>query len=198
MYALVDCNNFYVSCERVFAPALNDRKMAQYKVALALGEKKYMNTNLKTGTGAAAVLEGLSRYVEDRGYKHDYLKYQGWRKHAGRFATGVEIPQLKWTKQGLKGDSAVCMNVGWYKYTASKDEYVRIGGHWITLVGYGADREGKRDDAVLIVHDPATRAGKGPAHDYVWLKQIKSGRLTGKSSGLPCPAKECRSGQKPF
>lgn len=25
MYALVDCNNFYVSCERVFAPALNGR-----------------------------------------------------------------------------------------------------------------------------------------------------------------------------
>lgn len=25
MYALIDCNNFYVSCERVFAPSLNDR-----------------------------------------------------------------------------------------------------------------------------------------------------------------------------
>ena len=23
MYALVDCNNFYASCERVFAPSLN-------------------------------------------------------------------------------------------------------------------------------------------------------------------------------
>ena len=25
MYALVDCNNFYVSCERVFQPHLNDK-----------------------------------------------------------------------------------------------------------------------------------------------------------------------------
>lgn len=25
MYALVDCNNFYVSCERVFAPQLDGR-----------------------------------------------------------------------------------------------------------------------------------------------------------------------------
>lgn len=25
MYALIDCNNFYVSCERVFQPSLNDR-----------------------------------------------------------------------------------------------------------------------------------------------------------------------------
>src|SRR5271156_4308124 len=25
MYALVDCNNFYCSCERVFNPGLNDR-----------------------------------------------------------------------------------------------------------------------------------------------------------------------------
>ena len=24
MYALVDCNNFYVSCERVFNPSIND------------------------------------------------------------------------------------------------------------------------------------------------------------------------------
>ena len=25
MYALVDCNNFYASCERVFNPALNGK-----------------------------------------------------------------------------------------------------------------------------------------------------------------------------
>lgn len=25
MYALVDCNNFFVSCERVFNPSLNNR-----------------------------------------------------------------------------------------------------------------------------------------------------------------------------
>ena len=25
MYALVDCNNFYVSCERVFNPSINDK-----------------------------------------------------------------------------------------------------------------------------------------------------------------------------
>ena len=25
MYALADCNNFFVSCERVFNPGLNDR-----------------------------------------------------------------------------------------------------------------------------------------------------------------------------
>ena len=27
MYALVDCNNFYCSCERVFQPALNGKPM---------------------------------------------------------------------------------------------------------------------------------------------------------------------------
>ena len=25
MYALVDCNNFYVSCERVFNPSINNK-----------------------------------------------------------------------------------------------------------------------------------------------------------------------------
>ena len=28
MYALVDCNNFYVSCERVFNPRLRDKPVA--------------------------------------------------------------------------------------------------------------------------------------------------------------------------
>lgn len=28
MYALVDCNNFFASCERVFNPALRDKPIA--------------------------------------------------------------------------------------------------------------------------------------------------------------------------
>ena len=33
MYALVDCNNFYVSCERVFAPHLAGRPVAHFGTA---------------------------------------------------------------------------------------------------------------------------------------------------------------------
>ena len=92
---------------------------AQYEMARLLGEKKYMNTNLKTGTGAGGVLEGAGRYIADRGYECGYLKFQGWRKHPSRFGSGVVVPELHWIKNGLLGNSAVWLNVGWYKYNRS-------------------------------------------------------------------------------
>ena len=153
-----------------------------------LGSKKYMNTNLKTGTGAGGLLEGLARYVQDKGYEYRYLKFQGWREHSGRFTLGKAIPELEWIKSGINGNSAVWLNVGWYKYNSSSDEYARTGGHWVTLVGYGVDEKGKRDPAVLIIHDPAPRCGKDQ-HEYVRMKLIGSGRLTGKNSGLPRQAR---------
>ena len=171
------------------APGLDDRKEAQFEVARLLGTKKYMNTNLQTGTGVGGVVEGLARYIEDRGYEYRFLKYEGWRKHPHRFGSGVAVPELSWMREGLKGNSAVWLNVGWYRYSASTEEYTRIGGHWVTLAGYGLDRKGKEDSSILIIHDPATRAGGNPAHEYVRVKPISSGMLTGKNYGLPCAAK---------
>ena len=166
------------------APSLRSRRKAQHEVARMLGSEKYMNTDLKTGTGVGGVLEGLARYVEDKGYEYRYLKFQGWRKHPGRFGLGVDVPRLSWIKSGIKGNSAVWLNVGWYKYNSSSDEYARTGGHWVTLVGYGVDEKGKQDPAILIIHDPAPRCGKNP-HEYVRMEVIDAGRLTGKRSGLP-------------
>lgn len=170
------------------APGLPRREEAQFEIARLLGTKKYMNTNLKTGTGAGGLLEGVSRYIKDKGYDYRYLGYQGWRKHPRQFSSGAAVPELRWIKGGLKGDSAVWFNIGWYKYTSSSDEYVRIGGHWVTLAGYGVDQKGNEDPAIVIIHDPAPRAGKRPSHEYVRVKLIKSGLLTGQSYGLPCKA----------
>jgi len=162
---------------------------AQYEMARLLGEKKYMNTNLKTGTGVGGVLEGVARYLADREYEYSCLKFQGWRKHPSRFGSGVAVPELHWIKNGLLGNSAVWLNVGWYKYNRSSDEYLRIGGHWVTLVGYGVDRQGKSDSHILIIHDPAPRSGRGLVHNFVRVKSIKHGMLTGKHTGLPRQAK---------
>jgi hypothetical protein len=170
------------------APILADRRKVQFEIARALGSKHYMNTNVKRGTGASGVLEGVGRYIEDNGYEYRYLKYQGWRNHPSRFGLGVAVPELDWLKSGVRGNSGVWLNVGWYKYDSSNDEYVRIGGHWVTLVGYGVDENGRCGPAILIIHDPAPRCGKDP-HEYVQMKLMNSGRLTGKSSGLPRQAK---------
>ncbi|MHC4743082.1 MAG: hypothetical protein ACYS8Z_14290 [Planctomycetota bacterium] len=170
------------------APALHDRRKAHIEVARSLGSDKYMNTSLKTGTGAGGILLGLARYIEDKGYEYRYLKFQGWRTHPERFSAGEGVPQLDWLKKGLKGDSAVLLNAGWYKFDPRKDEYTRIGGHWVTLVGYGVDEKGHEDPNILIVHDPSPRCGKSP-HEYVRMELITAGRLTGNRAGLPRSAK---------
>jgi len=170
------------------SPNLQEPGKAHFEIARSLGSKKYMNTNLETGTGAGGVLEGLARYIDDKGYEYSYLKFQGWRKHPERFGLGEPIPDLNWLKSGIEGNSAVSLNIGWYEYNPSTNEYARIGGHWVTLVGYGVDEKGKADPAILIIHDPAPRGGKNP-HDYVRMELIDAGRLTGRQSGLPRSAK---------
>ena len=167
---------------------LKDRQQAHFEVAHALGSKEYMNTNLETGTGAGGVLEGLARYIKDRGYEYRYLRFQGWRGHPSRFTLGKDVPDLNWIKDGLKGNSGVWLNVGWYKYNPWTSEYARTGGHWVTLVGYGANEKGEQDPSILIVHDPAPRCGKSP-NEYVRMELIGKGRLTGRHSNLPRSAK---------
>lgn len=70
--------------------------------------------------------------------------------------------------------------MGWYKHDKKKDEYQRIGGHWVTLVGSKENQ--------LILHDPSPRAGKKFSNEYVEYKKIESGKLVGNKTGLPTSA----------
>ena len=163
-----------------------NRKEAQATVARLLGSERYMDTNLESGTGPFGVLRGVSRYIKDKGYPYQSLEYQGWREHPARFSTGVDVPQLEWLKRGLVGNSVVWLNLGWYEYNSSADQYERIGGHWVTLVGYGVDKNGNEDPNVLIIHDPGSKSGRDLVHEYVRVGWIDSGRLTGENhQGLP-------------
>lgn len=161
------------------------RKKAQIKAAYMLGSSDYMNTSLRNGTGTKGCLIGVDKYIKQKGYEHKRLEYQGWRYHPKKYMTGIKTPQLKWIKEGIIGKSAVWLNIGWYKYNKSSDEYNRIGGHWVTLVGYGVDENGKKNENILIIHDPSPRAGRSFANEYVKIKKITSGTLTGRKWGLP-------------
>jgi hypothetical protein len=89
------------------------------------------------------------------------------------------VPDLDWIKKGLLGDSAVFLNIGWYEHPDQIDSYRRIGGHWVTLVGFGIDENGKPDPDILIVHDPASKAGSTPVNEFVRVERIPEGRLSG-------------------
>jgi len=177
-------------------PPLDDRqKMTQSQLASLLALEKYMNTSLKHGTGPAELLLGLTKFLKDRGYPDASVAYEGWRSVPEGFSGSKSRPELSWIKEGLVGDSAVWLNVGWYKLDAETDTYQRQGGHWVTLVGYGQDEAGKPDSNVLLVHDPATRRRpkKGednprPPNEFTRLTPIRSGRLAGDISPLPVDA----------
>lgn len=164
-------------------PHSNDRKRDQFDVARLLGSPTYMNIGSQ-GVGANGLCNGLKQYILDKGYTYNRLEFQGWRYINPEFDTGEDVPNLEWVKLGVIGYGSVWLNIGWYTYDSVTDEYTRIGGHWITLVGYGHDGGSPNLD-YLIAHDSASRAGTTFANEYILPVRINSGTLNGSYTGLP-------------
>ncbi len=143
---------------------------------------RFLGCSMKTSNGTTAqhLIEGAEQFVTDKGYKIEYLKYQGWEFHDDRYSTGRESqsPDLNWIKSGLDGPSGVWLTIGFYNYVSQVDEFVPFSQHWVTLVGFGQDKNGKKDPNILIIHDPATRSGEATSHDYVRLERISHGNFS--------------------
>jgi len=142
-----------------------------------LASSRYMNTDVRKGTRTTQMLNGIHAMATDMFGGYGSLEYQGWKLHPSRFSAGIMVPDFHWITQELSQDAAVWLNVGWYRYDREENLYHRVGGHWVTLVGY--------DRNVLIIHDPAPRAGQSFANEYVHTSVIKSGTLAGRLAGLP-------------
>lgn len=166
------------------APNTNDSRKDQFDLICLLGSSDYMNTSLMNGTGVNSLLNGVDRFIQDKGYQYVRLQYQGWRYHNPRFSTGVDVPNLEWIKQGIRGNSSAWLNYGKYTYDAVSDEYTRTGGHWVTLVGYGYDSS-LANPTYLVIHDPAWGDGSSITNLYLLLEEIDSGTLVGNYTGLP-------------
>jgi hypothetical protein len=156
---------------------MTNLKGDQADLAKLLASSRYMNTDVWRGTTTNDLLRGvdaIARYLFG-GYRS--LEYQGWKTHPIQYSTGTRVPDFRWITDSISKDSAVWLNVGWYQYDWLNDIYYRVGGHWVTLVGY--------DASILILHDPAPRAGESFANEYVHTSRIGSGTLAGTISGLP-------------
>lgn len=164
-------------------------KEAQYEVVNRLASAGYMRTDPVAGVGAVGLIRGVRRFVEeDIGDRDFTLAYQGWRSMPKGSDTGVRTPELDWMRTFVGPGKSAWINLGWYRHDKEKDQYERIGGHWVTVVGCGGDEEGRPHERIIVVHDPAPRAGQEP-NEFVLLTPLKRGTLTGKGSGLPRPAK---------
>ncbi len=81
--------------------------------------------------------------------------------------------------------AAVWLNFGYYRVAPQQNSFIRTGGHWVTLVGCGFDREGKETPNVIVYNDPSPGTGREPRSEFVRFEPVRGGMLTGKYSGLP-------------
>ena len=168
------------------APTTKLTAASQGALARVLGEPNYMNTTYQDGTGVDGVLTGLAKYVGEHGYQFKYLGYQGWDPSTSPYDTGLKVPQLQWIKEGLAGNAAVWLKIGWYK--RQDNDWKKFAGHWVTLVGYGVDEHGRAAPDVLIVHDPAPRSGERLSNDYVRVSALEPGTLRSISGRRSIPS----------
>jgi hypothetical protein len=141
----------------------------QRALLLKLGAKPYLQTT-KHGIGPLSAMKGIRRFVAERGYRAT-LEWQGWRR-GGEFSTSRFV-DLAWLREAVTGDSSVVINVGWYDYDPTEDLYSRIGGHYMTLVGFRP----LGDRFTYLIHDPASRSGPGKVTHEAQLLPIPTGRL---------------------
>ncbi|MGD8913159.1 MAG: hypothetical protein PVI97_07950 [Candidatus Thiodiazotropha sp.] len=174
------CGPVAVSNSLVWLEGKKDKEH-QISVVHKLSSSGYMNTNTKNGTGTTGLIRGVERYVKEvfGGYRE--LKYSGWRNAPKEYRSIFKQPTIDYMRSALNQNGAAWLNVGWYKYDQQNEVFTRVGGHWVTLVGY--------ESGELVIHDPAPQAGNGFSNEFVSYSEIKTGTLTGNKHGLPQPAK---------
>lgn len=163
--------------------------MNQYDLVNQLASVGYMNTHRKHGTHLNQFLRGVQRFVRERGVAEFSLRFQGFRRHEREFGPGLRRPQLKWIQSYLAAGGAVWLMVGWYTFDSETMEFERIGGHWVTAVGFGEDAFGRPDPDILIIHDPAPVAGPRPAREFVKMTPLTEGTLVLEVEHRVFPAK---------
>lgn len=156
-------------------PNLVDRTTApmqtQFDLIKLLGSARFMKTDKDKGTSPQRIMKGLDKYVNDRGYQAK-IEWKSWRK-GGKYSTG-KIPSRGFLAGAVRGRSNLVLNVGWYTHDNQTDTYTRIGGHYVTMVGYQKLPESKLS---IIIHDPSPRSGLDTKHETCQLVPILKGTL---------------------
>ncbi|MCI4667029.1 MAG: hypothetical protein MRZ79_02635 [Bacteroidia bacterium] len=184
----VATSNAFVWLDKNNYPKINpyaNSKSGQIKMVLDLAKPKYMNTEEGSGTGPSKMISGIKKYLQDKGYSPKSIEMAGWKNSSDKIGSK---PKMDWIKKGILEHSMVFLNVGWYEYDANKNKYTRVGGHWVTAIGYGVDQNGNERSNYIIVHDPAGRAGKNKSQQYVKLNKIANANLDTKRSSGPTNA----------
>jgi hypothetical protein len=172
---------------RLCPPAYSE-KQSHIALVNKLATQEYINTD-SNGSGPSEVMRGIEKYISDTGYRCVKLEYQGWRSVPKRFNDKSDIPSLDWMKYIISSPAGgLFINVGYYTYSQELNTFNRVGGRWITAVGYGINPRGEIDPSVIIAHDPSARSGKTESNNYCSLVTINDGSMLTGAKGLPRPA----------
>lgn len=179
---------FYLSGYRDLLPGVKSLSEEQIELAKKLGSSSYMQTDpYHGGTTIGGVIRGIDKYLSECDYRRSRLIYAGWeRVKSDPFPR--HVPDMEFIKNGFEKAGSVLLNLGWYIYDPNEDTYFRESGHWVTLVGYGLNINGRQDPHTLVIHDPAPWAGKGFQNHFVQFEPIEKGVFRGPFRGLPVKA----------
>jgi hypothetical protein len=168
---------------------VGDAKAAQIAVVKHLSGADYMDNSAASGATVSGIVEGLGRYLNERGYGIEELKHEGLRLYPDRReASESSLVDLDWIAEAMADDGgAVWLNLGWYIYAPEEDVYQKKGGHWVTLAAYSAESRDALNRPTMMIHDPSPRSGVGPSAERITLTAIRSGVI--KGYGLPQDAK---------
>lgn len=139
-------------------PGADNSCRSQYRLIKLLGSDNYMKTDKNTGTSPLDTMMGLEQYARNRGYDIE-IEWKGWRD-GGKFSSDKPIPTLEWLAAGTRGLSNMIVSVGWYTYNERKKIFDRLGGHYVTVVGFNP---AAKNGPTLYVHNPSF--GAGPARN---------------------------------
>ena len=142
-------------------------------VARKLGEDQYMSTAPKGGTNPLQFLRGLSAYIKDAGYSSSVL-YRGlWPMPRKYGKVEVGAPDIDWIQEKFSSGSAMFISLGFYKKGDRAGDLNRVGGHQVTVVGFGVDKSGHVDRDYVVLHDPDD-GSRNVARRYLKLEPLRN------------------------
>ena len=143
-------------------------------VARTLGESDYMSTAPKGGTSHHRFLTGLERYIEQADY-NARLRYRGRWRMEDRFVDDLSPPDVDWIREQFDDGAAVWLSIGFYEEGSAPGELRRLGGHIVTVAGYGVDADGSPDRDVVILHDSDDNGGSVIQRHYLAFEDRRDG-----------------------
>ena len=148
-------------------------------VARTLGEPDFMSTAPKGGTSHHRFLTGLERYIEQASYNAT-LRYRGRWQMEDRFVDSLSAPDISWIRDQFDDGAAVWLSIGFYEEGSTPGELKRIGGHIVTVAGYGVDANGSADRDMLILHDSDDDGGTEIQRQYLGFEELRRGHFTNR------------------